>query len=227
MVKEIEYVYVDGKKITKKEWMESVIAKQKERRGKKRFLDFSKPKKTEKKTKEISIVAEQIENLIKPMTALKSLQVYKTHAYRSWGTIANEIFAHKGISKPMAAFCVNFGEMNRLINNVQTMATKNEKAAYQYIDKLVWKLDDMKQNITEMLEAVESSGICERFKNHEAIYGKGRQLGLNTVAKKCLKTLGNLEETMTSLKKIADNGTDPFSYGDHMSAKQRARLKLN
>ena len=112
-----EYIISNGERMTVKEWKERIIAKQKTRRGKKRFLDL-KPKKTEKKEKEISLIASEIEKMLKPMITLKSVQVYKNHAYRSWGTIANEILAHKGISKPMAEYCVRIGELNKLIEDI-------------------------------------------------------------------------------------------------------------
>lgn len=223
MAKVTEYIIVNGERMTIEQWKGSVKAKQKERRGKKRFLDLSKPKKAEKKVKEIDAVAEQIEKLLKPIITLKSIQVYKNHAYRSWGTIANEILSHKGISKAMSAYCVKFGELNKLVEDIQNMAKANEKAAYQYVDKMAWKLDDMKHDIVDMIKAVEQSGVCERFKGHEAIYGEGRQLGLRTVITKCLTTISEVEDVIGTLQKIADNGTDPFSYGDHMSAKARAR----
>ena len=221
-VSENNYIIVDGVKMTIKEWKISVAEKQKTRRGKKRFLDL-KPKKTEKKEKEISIIAEQIEKMLKPMITLKSVQVYKNHAYRSWGTIANEILAHRAISKPMSEYCVKLGELNKLIEDIQEMAKKNEKAAYQYVEKIAWKLEDMKQNIIEIIKGAEASGVCERFKGHEAIYGKGRQLGLQTVVRKCLKTISEVEDVIGTLQKIADEGVDPFKYGEHMTLKQRAR----
>lgn len=221
-VSENNYIIVDGVKMTIKEWKISVAEKQKTRRGKKRFLDL-KPKKTEKKEKEISLIAEQIEKMLKPMITLKSVQVYKNHAYRSWGTIANEILAHRAISKPMSEYCVKLGELNKLIEDIQEMAKKNEKAAYQYVEKIAWKLEDMKQNIIEIIKGVEASGVCERFKGHEAIYGKGRQLGLQTVVRKCLKTISEVEDVIGTLQKIADEGVDPFKYGEHMTPKQRAR----
>lgn len=222
-VSENTIIEVNGEKMTIKEWKASVAAKQKERRGKKRFLDLSKPKKTEKKEKEISLIAEEIEKMLKPMIVLKSIQVYKNHAYRSWGTIANEILAHDGIRKPMTEYCVRLGELNNLVSDIQSMAKRNEKAAYQYVEKVAWKLDDMKQNIVSIIKGVEKSGVCERFKDHEAIYGEGRQLGLQTVVTKCLKSIGEVETIIESLKKIADNGVDVFSAGEHMSIRERAR----
>ena len=218
-----EYIIVNGERKTIEQWKEEVKAKQKERRGKKRFLDLSKPKKQKKETKEIGVVAEEIEKLLKPIITLKSIQVYKNHAYRSWGKIANEIFSHKGISKAMSAYCVKFGELNKLVEDIQMMAKGNEKAAYQYVDKIAWKLDDMKRDIVEIIKATEESGVCERYKGHEAIYGEGRQLGLQTVITKSLATISEVEEVIATLQEIADKGTDPFSYGNHMSAKSRAR----
>ena len=223
MVKVTEYIIVNGERKTIEQWKEEVKAKQKERRGKKRFLDLSKPKKQKKETKEIGVVAEEIEKLLKPIITLKSIQVYKNHAYRSWGNIANEIFSHKGISKAMSAYCVKFGELNKLVEDIQMMAKGNEKAAYQYVDKIAWKLDDMKRDIVEIIKATEESGVCERYKGHEAIYGEGRQLGLQTVITKSLATISEVEEVIATLQEIADKGTDPFSYGNHMSAKSRAR----
>ena len=206
-------IIVNGVKMTLREY--KALRKSKE--------TVKKPTKRKNTVKEISAVAIEVENMLKQMGTLKSVQVYKTHAYRSWGTIANEILSYYGIRKPMAEYCVRFGELNALLADIQKMAKRNEKAAYQYVDKMAWKLDDMKTNIIDMMKAVEESEVCKRFKNHEAINGKGRQLGLGTIIDKCLNTIGQVENTIEELKKIADNGTDPFSVGDHMSPRTRAR----
>ena len=96
-VSEDSLIVVNGEKMTIKAWKQMVAEKQKDRRGKKRFLKNDKPKKTEKQEKEISIVAEEIEKMMKPITALKSFSAYYDHAYRQWGTIANEILGHRKI----------------------------------------------------------------------------------------------------------------------------------
>ena len=79
-------------------------------REKKQAEEKTTKTKRKKKTapKEVSMMAEEVEKLIKPLSVLKSVQVYRNHAYRSWGTIANEILSYKGISKPMAMYCVRF-----------------------------------------------------------------------------------------------------------------------
>ena len=43
------------------------------------------------------------------------------------------------------------------------------------------------------------------------------------MAGKTFKAISQLEDAIGTLKKIADEGTDPFSVGDHMSARTRAR----
>ena len=210
-------IKVGDKVMTLKEFKEWV----KERQGKK-----AAPKRKKKAVKEIGLVAMEVEKMLKPMTTLKSIQVYQNHAYRSWGTIAKEILAHRGISRAMASYCVNYGELNSIVGDIQKMAKRNKKAAYQYLDKLTWKLDDMKTNITDMMKAVSASEVCNRFKNHEAINGKGRQLGLQTIVNKCYKTISQMEDIIGTLKKMADDGTDPFHYGEHMTPKERARLGI-
>ena len=68
---ENDYIIVNGVKMTIKEWKQSVADKQKDRRGKKRFLKTEKPK-AKKKTKvtEISLVAMQVQNLLKPQVSI-------------------------------------------------------------------------------------------------------------------------------------------------------------
>lgn len=212
-----ETIILNGVRMTMTEYKAYRKAKEAEKNP-------NKPTKRKKTTvKEISAVALQIESMLKQMSVLKSVQVYRTHAYRSWGTIANEILSYYGIRRPMTEYCVKFGELNELLTDIQKMAKKNEKAAYQYVEKMAWKLDDMKTNITDMMKAVNESEVCIRFKNHEAINGKGRQLGLQTIVTKCYNTIAQIEGTINELKKIADEGTDPFHYGDHMSPRTKAR----
>ena len=184
-----------------------------------------KHKKAEKK--DIGVVAQEIEGMLKEMTSLKSIQVYKNHAYRSWGTIANEILAYRGISRPMAMYCVKFGELNTLLNDIQKMAKRNEKSVYQYIDKMAWKLDDMRLNIIDMTKAVNESGVCQRFKDHEAINGKGRQLGLQTIILKALKSMDSIDKAIKRLREIADDGINALDYERHLSFNQRVKMRLN
>lgn len=220
---ETTYIVVDGVKMTVKAWKDSVVEKQKERRGKKRFLKMDKPKKTEKKEKEIGVVAAEIEKMVKPITVLKSFAAYYDHAYRQWGTIANNILQHHKIRPHFVFYRVSVGELEKLIQDIQKMAKGNEKAAYQYVEKTAWKLEDIKIHIQNIVKGAVESGFMEAYKHEECINGKGRRLGLQTLANKSLKAISQMEDVIGTLNKIADNGTDPFEVGTHMTAKTRAR----
>jgi hypothetical protein len=220
---ENSFIVVNGEKMTIKAWKQMVADKQKDRRGKKRFLKNDKPKKVEKKEKEISIVAAEVEKMMKPITALKSFAAYYDHAYRQWGTIANNILQHRKIRPHFVFYRVSVGELERLIEDIEKMAKGNEKAAYQYVEKTAWKLEDIKTHIQNIIKGAVESGYMEAYKHEECINGKGRRLGLQTLANKSLKAISQLEDVIGTLKKIADNGTDPFEVGTHMSAKTRAR----
>ena len=221
-VSENNYIIVDGVKMTIKEWKISVAEKQKTRRGKKRFLDL-KPKKVEKKEKEISIVAEQIEKMLKPITALKSFAAYYDNAYRQWGVKAKNILEHKKVSPHFTYYRVSVGELEKLVSDIQNMGKRNEKAAYQYVEKVTWKLEDIKGHITNIINGVNESGYMEAYKHEECINGKGRRLGLQTLASKSIRAISEIEDVIGTLQKIADEGVDPFKYGEHMTPKQRAR----
>ena len=217
------FIIVDGVKMTIKEYKASVAEKQKERRGKKRWLKAEKPKKVEKEEKEISVVAAEVEKMMKPITALKSFAAYYDHAYRQWGTIANNILQHHKIRPHFVFYRVSVGELENLIFDIQKMAKRNEKAAYQFVEKTAWKLEDIKIHIQNIIKGAVESGFMEAYKHEECINGKGKRLGLQTLANKSLKAVSQLEDVIGTLKKIADNGTDPFEVGTHMTAKTRAR----
>lgn len=217
-------VKVGDKVMTLKEFKEWAKQKQNERleaQGKKPKEEKKRKKKAE--VKEISAVAMEIEKMVKPITTLKSFSAYYDHAYRQWGTIANEILQHRKIRPHFVHYRVCVSELDGLISEIEKMAKRNEKAAYQYVDKIVWKLDDIKTHITNIMKGATESGFLEAYKKHECINGKGRRLGLQTLMNKSFKAISQLEDTIGTLKKIADDGTDPFAVGTHMSAKTRAR----
>jgi hypothetical protein len=209
--------------MTIEDWKKSVIEKQKERRGKKRFLKIEKPKKEVKTKKEVVEVAEEIENLLKPITTLKSLAAYYDHAYKQWGTIGKQILEHHKIRPHFVFYRAALRDLEKLLDDIQMMSKKNEKAAYQFVEKTAWKAEDIKTHINNIMSGAAESGLLEAYKTHECINGKGRRLGLRTLANKSLKSVSQLEDAIEALKKIADNGVDPMNYGEHMTARTRAR----
>lgn len=182
-----------------------------------------KKRKAKKEVKEINGVALQIEKMLKPITVLKSLSAYYDNAYRQWGTIANEILDHPKIRPHFVYYRVNLRELDKIVREIQGMGKRNEKAAYQYVEKLAWKLEDIKEHITDIMQGASDSGYMTQYKHEECINGKGRRLGLKTLVNKSFKAIFQIEDVISTLNRIAEEGTDPFAVGDHMSFKARAR----
>lgn len=208
-----EYIIVNGVKMTLKDFKAMV----KEKRGE------TKTKKRKKTTTELGIVSQEIEKMITPMVTLKSIKAFNRNAYRQWGTIADEILAHKRLSKAFSKYSVAYGELNELLEEVKKLAKNNEKAAIQYVEKMAWKLDDLRTEITELSKATEESGVLKRFGQHEAIVGSKKRLGLLPIIEKCKQALKEVDKVIDNLNKIVDDGLDPLNYGNYMSPKQRAR----
>ena len=103
------------------------------------------------------------------------------------------------------------------------MGRRNEKAVYQFVEKLAWKLEDINGHISNIMQGARDSGYLERYRHEECINGKERRLGLKTLVGRSFKAISQIEEIVNALKKIAEEGTDPFSVGEHMSMKTRAR----
>lgn len=218
---ETEYIIINGVKMTMKEY--KVYRKEKE---------AAKAKKTKKKAvkapsdinvKEISGVALQIEKMLKPLTTLKSFAAYYDHAYRQWGTIARDIINLKEIRPHLVFYRVRLRELEALLDEIQKMSKRNERAAYQYVEKMAWKLDDIKTDINNIAKGVNSSGVIQQHINHECINGTGRRLGLQTLMNRTFKAISEIEDVVGTLKKIADEGVDVMNEGAHMSPKARAR----
>jgi hypothetical protein len=214
------YIEINGVKMTEKEYKE--FRKQKLAAKTKKV---KKPKRKPKdvNTKEISGVALQIEKMLKPLTTLKSFSAYYDHAYRQWGTIARDILNLREIRPHFVFYRVKVRELEVLLDDIQKMAKRNERAAYQYVEKMVWKLDDIKTDINNIAKGVNTSGVIQQFKNHECINGKGRRLGLETLMNRTIKAISEIEDVIGTLQKIADDGVDVMNEGAHMSPRARAR----
>ena len=95
-------------------------------------------KRAKKTTKEVSEIAAEVEKIVKSLKVLKSLCAYYDHAYRQWGTIANEILKQREIRAPFVFYRTKIDEVEQIINDIEKCSKRNEKAVYQYIEKLSW-----------------------------------------------------------------------------------------
>lgn len=213
------YIMVNGVKMTEKQYKEYRKAKEAAKKPKTK----KKVKVSDINVKEISAVAIQIERMLKPLTTLKSFSSYYDHAYRMWGNIARDILNLKEIRPHFVFYRVKVRELERLLDDIQKMAKRNERAAYQYVEKMAWKLDDIKTDINNISKGVNTSGVIQQHRNHECINGTGRRLGLATLMGRTFKAISEIEDVIGTLQKIADDGVDVMNEGAHMSPRARAR----
>ena len=218
---ESEYIIINGVKMTMKEY--KAYRKEKEAAKTKKAKKKAVKTPSDINVKEISGVALQIEKMLKPLTTLKSFSAYYDHAYRQWGTIARDILNLREIRPHFVFYRVKVRELEALLDDIQKMAKRNERAAYQYVEKMAWKLDDIKTDINNISKGVNTSGVIQQHINHECINGTGRRLGLQTLMNRTFKAISEIEDVVGTLKKIADEGVDVMNEGAHMSPKARAR----
>lgn len=212
-------IVIGGKKMTMSQYQQMLKEKQSK--------DKKNNKKKKKQANEGDVVLFNVEKVIKPMTILKSFSAYYDNAYRQWGTIAKTILEHHKIRQPFIYYRVALREMDSLIADIKKICKSNEKTIYQYVDKVTWKLDDIKGHLNNIIDGARESGVLDLYKDKECINGKDKRLGLNTLAHKSFKAITQLENAIKTLKNIADEGTDPLEYGTHMTAKTRARVWAN
>lgn len=210
-------IVVNGVSMSAADWKKS-----KEKQGKKPM----KKRTQVSSARELGDVSQEVESMIKGLTQLKSLVAYHDHAYRQWGTIANEIFSIKGIHTNLCKIAIATREIDELLQKIQKFSKLGEKSVFQYLEKLSWKFDDVKTAIRSLNKYVRESSVCQRFKGHECINGQGRRLGLQTIINNSYKTLDKLEDGINRLNKIAKDGVGAFEEECHMSFKEKRKLGL-
>lgn len=180
----------------------------------------------EEDMREIVCVSDTIVRMLRPITALKSFSAYYDNAYKQWGTISNDILGNRKIRPHFVHYRAAMRELDTLITEVQKCAKRNEKAAYQFVERISWKLEDISELIGKIMKGAHDSGVLEIYGNHEAINGKGRRLGLQTLVGKAHKAIQQLKEITDECRKIADEGVEAFDEIAHLSLRSRSRLKV-
>lgn len=198
---EKQYVIVCGKKMELKEFKKMAKAK----------LGIE-PKKREKKVTSITLIASELETMVAKVNLLKSIVAYSDNAYKQWGTIANTIMNAKGVRKPFVQVVVKCREVAKLYDLALTLANKNDKDVYQYVEKLGWKFDDIRTELEALTDAIRHSDVLRQFANHEAINGKGRRLGLQVLVNRSHKAMDNIGLICKRIEEIVSKGTDAFEY---------------
>ena len=183
-----------------------------------------KPTKRAKRVNEVSEVSKEIEAIVKQITILKSLSAYWDNGYRQWGNIAKEILNLRYIRPHFVHYRLKVSELQVLMAEIEKLSKRSETSVYQYVEKLSWKLDDIKTDITNIMQGVDRCGVLSQFKGHECINGNGRRLGLNVLMRKASKALSEIETAVKTLEDIAKDGADIMTLQERLSPKAYRRL---
>ncbi len=198
-----DVIYVNGKKMTQKEFKAMVKAKS---------ID-SKPKKKAKKTA-IQEIPSWVKTIVRHACPIKSLAAYYDNGYKQWGNIARVVIQEPQIYRPFLAFRSKVCDMTSIINEINIIGKHDEKAIFAYLQKLSWKLDDIKKDMDSLYHAVQESGVLDTFKDRECINGTGRRLGLAILMERTYRSIINMNDTINDIEKVAVQGLDAIAYTD-------------
>lgn len=173
--------------------------------------------------KDVSMLAVEVEKLIKNAAPFKSLSVFYSHAYRSYGVISEQIM--KPFGKEYATYQSKYREVERIINVMHDCGKKKENEIYDFAIQLSWKLDDMKVALNKLCTKVyDRREITTRLYKGQPVY-EGRMLGGKTPRElgfkhqlfsqspvKVSKTMEKLEECVNTINKWGEAGRNPFEY---------------
>lgn len=182
----------------------------------------SKKKKSKKTYTSITILPSEIKDMMRNVRVLKSLVAYHEHGYRQWGRIANLLMGLREIKSPFNNVVINTKQAIRLVDKINTIAKSNDRDVFQFVKKLSWKLDDVKNELDMLVKGIGSSGVINQFGNHECINGTGKRLGLKILTQRSYKAIDELSAICAKLDNIEKNGVDVFEY--NTNGKQ---LKVN
>lgn len=204
---EANMVTVNGVTMPLKEYKKMIKAKK----------ELSQPKKkTTKRNKktltEINLLEKDIKKMVRNIRLIKSLAAYYDHGYKQWGTIAKSIINRPEISRPFILYRVKAREVCNTILDISEIAQKNEKAIYQYIEKLSYQLDDLRGHIDSLCKGISESGVMQMYKEHECINGTGKRLGLKTLVSRSWSAMCEINAIIMQCNNIATTGVNPFEY---------------
>ena len=176
-----------------------------------------KPKKREKKINIMALDADEIKRMLKSVRTMKSFNSYYKNGYRQWGTAFNDIVKNNYLDKHFVRYAVKYREIDNLVKEINEIASKSEKAVYQKLEQLSWKIDDIIAIIDSLTKEVSKQNVCQRYKDEKCIFERGRRLGLRVILSRTFKAICDLQTISFKCKDISKSGVNPFEYSDKVS----------
>lgn len=171
-----------------------------------------KKKKAKKQISDIQLDAMDIKSLVEGVKLLKSLKAWHKNGYRQWGTIHNTIVGLNGIRQPFAKYNAKFWEIKSVMDEINKIGGRSEKAVYQYMEKLSYLFDDMIDIIKELSKGISGNNICQDFAKEKAIYENSKRLGLKVLMSRVSHTLIDMQCIINKCSDYSLKGFDTIEY---------------
>lgn len=169
-------------------------------------------KKTKKQVSDIQVETMDIDAMVKGVKLLKSLKAWHKNGYRQWGTIHKTIVSFDGIRQPFAKYNAKFWEIKSVMDEINKVGGRSEKAVYQYMEKLSYLFDDMIDIIQELSKGISRNNICQRFANEKAIYEDYKRLGLKELMSRVSHSLIDMQNIINKCSGYSLKGFDTIEY---------------
>lgn len=179
---------------------------------KKSKMKAQKAVKKQKREKVLLELSNHCKGLIKEFKLPKSLCAYYDNGYKQWGTIAKNIINNPCIKAPFIDVRCRVIDINKQLEEINTLGKKSDKAIFGYVEKLGYLTDDLKTAVESLSSGITESGVMLLHKNHECINGCGRRLGLHTLVSRTCVAVMKMQDAIKEFDNIAKNGLDISEY---------------
>lgn len=203
MVSNESTILVNGKVYTQSEYRKYLKEK-----------GLIKPKKKAKKSlTDIQNQTIDIKGLMSGARILKSFDAYYHNGYRQWGRIAKDVIhGNEDIRKPFVRFVAKYDEVEQIMNEVEKVGMKSEKAVYQYMETLGYRLDDLIEILTDLSHAITRNDILGRYGGHKFVNEVGRRLGLKELMSRVCSGVIAMQKIIHQCGAYSTKGIDAFDY---------------
>lgn len=190
-------IMVNGVEISLKDY-KSNKAKANQKNGR-------KAKKRAKRITEVTLIHEQINELMAKVRVLKSLEAFYHNGYKQWGNVFNDIMEIKEIKSPYVRLNMQSRKAKELIEEINHLSKHNSKNVYDVVRRLAWQMEDVQTALRKLYEGIVASEIIySHFQNYECINGKERRLGLKTLMIKSSDAIREISHIVKELNNIAE-----------------------
>ena len=102
-------------------------------------------KRVKKQPTEIQLDSKDIVTLVNGVKLLKSFKAFRDNGYRQWGCKCRDVINMRGIKEPFLQLTCKYWEIRELVNKIEVIGCKNnEKAVFDYMENLVYKLQNQR-----------------------------------------------------------------------------------